>query len=537
MNRPIPTGRVSVEQSLQIAFEFLHSGRLAEADALARRLREVAPGPVVSLLSCDVAERRAGPAAALEFIDEGLRRHGRRADLLLRRAQLLVPLRRRPEAAQVALESARLGAGDVRILQGAAAVVMQHGDPADARPLLERARELLPDNPGLLYDSAVCGFYLNEMEEAERLLDRALELAPGHGNAMHVRAQLRTQSAGSNHVDDLRRALERPDLAAHDRILAGFALAKELEDLGDFDASFAALDTAAALKRGTLNYDVQDEVQAMHETVAAYDREALARIAEGCRDASPVFVVGMPRTGTTLVERILATDPDTIPIGEAMEFPLEMGTLAAATAARRAVPGETLLQASLHMDFAALGRAYLAAVQPMARGRRRTVDKLPFNFLYCGLIHRALPDARIVHLARDPLDTCYAIYKASFVNLYHYSYRLEEIAEYYIAYRRTMDHWRAALPGVIHDVSYERLVADPEGESRRLMEFCGLPWHEGVLDFHRSAAASTTASAAQVRRPIYRSSVAKWRNVARQMQPVLERLQAAGLVDADGRPV
>ncbi len=537
MNRPIPPGQVSVEQSIGIGFELLRAGRLADADALARRLREVAPSVIVSLLSCDVAERRSGPAAALSFVEDALQRYGARGDLLLRRAQLLVPLMRRPEAVIGALDAARASPADVRILQGAAAIVVQHGEPADARPLLQRACELLPDHPGLLHDLALCHFYLNDMDEADRLLGRVLQLAPGHGNAMHVRAQLRTQSVASNHVESLRRALARTDLPTHDRILGGFALAKELEDLGEDEAAFAALDEAARLKRGTLQYDVQDEVEAMRDMIATYDAAALARLPAGCGDAAPIFVVGLPRTGTTLVERILGMDPDTRSIGEAMEFPLKMGQQAEATRVARNVADETLLQASLHMDFAALGRAYLDAVQPMARGRSRTVDKLPFNFLYCGLIHQALPNARIVHLTRDPLDTCYAVYKAYFINLYHFSYRLEEIAEYFVAYRRTMDHWRAVLPGVIHDVSYERLVADPEGESRRLLEFCGLPWHPGVLDFHRSSAASTTASSAQVRQPIYRSSVAKWRRVARQMQPVLARLQTAGIVDADGNPV
>jgi hypothetical protein len=129
------------------------------------------------------------------------------------------------------------------------------------------------------------------------------------------------------------------------------------------------------------------------------------------------------------------------------------------------------------------------------------------------------------------------VYKTSFVNLYHFSYQLDEIAEFYVAYRRTMDHWRTVLPDVIYDVSYEQLVSDPESESRRLLEWCGLPWHEGVLEFHQSASASTTASTAQVRKPIYRSSVAKWRHFANQMQPVLRRLADAGLVDDEGNPI
>ena len=142
-----------------------------------------------------------------------------------------------------------------------------------------------------------------------------------------------------------------------------------------------------------------------------------------------------------------------------------------------------------------------------------------------------------MHLTRDPMDTCYAVFKTLFMNVYHFAYQLDELAEYYVAYRRMMDHWHAVMPGVILDVSYEELVSDPEGQSRRLFAHCGLPWQDEVLDFHRSTKASTTASTAQVRRPVYRSSVQKWRNFASQLQPVRSRLVEAGLVDEDGNPL
>ncbi len=196
------------------------------------------------------------------------------------------------------------------------------------------------------------------------------------------------------------------------------------------------------------------------------------------------------------------------------------------------------MKSSLQMDFAELGRKYLESVRPMAkRPGQFTVDKLPFNFRYCGLIHKALPNAKILHLTRDPIDTCYAIFKTLFVNAYHYSYQLDELAEFYVAYRQTMAHWHAVLPGVIYDLSYEELVADPPTQCRRLLEWCGLPWQDDVLDFHRSSAASTTASTAQVRKPIYRTSVLKWRHFEQELQPVLRRLAAAGLVDEAGHPL
>ena len=523
-----------VERRIRVAFDLLRAGRLEEAVALSRSLEQAAPSVPVSLLACEIAEARSGATEALEVVTAALARLGEQAALLLKRAHLLVALRRLPEAFAATNRAAELGASDPGLLQAVATIHLQHGDPADAKPLLLRASALLPQNPSVLYLTALCHFYLNEMDAAGGLLDRVLRLEPGRGPALHVRSQLRTQTRGSNNVDDLRRVLSRPNLRPGDAMLANFALAKELEDVGEFAGSFEALREANRLKRSTLHYSVQDDVRTMQEMMTAYSKEALDRITDGDPTAGPIFIVGMPRSGTTLVERILASHSDVASLGEAVDFPILMAALARSVQERAGPPQQDLLHASLQMDFAELGRTYLAAVRPRAKGRAWTVDKLPFNFRYCGLIHKALPNAKILHLTRDPMDTCYAVFKTLFVNSYHFSYQLDELAEFYVAYRRTMDHWHAVLPGVIHDVSYEELVADPPAQCRTLLKWCGLPWQEGVLEFHRTATASTTASAAQVRKPIYKSSVAKWRSVTTQMQPVLRRLNAAGLVDEYG---
>ena len=292
---------------------------------------------------------------------------------------------------------------------------------------------------------------------------------------------------------------------------------------------------ANRLKRGTLTYDVANDVHAMQNVAKHYSAEAMQGLRGGDETPGAIFIVGMPRTGTTLVERMLGNHSQITSVGEAVDFPEEMSAAARATHARLKLTDTDLLRASLQMDFGEVGRKYLAAVRDLAGGQRYTIDKLPFNFRYCGLIHKALPQASIIHLTRDPMDTCYAVFKTLFINAYHFSYQLEELAEYFVAYRRMMDHWHAVMPGVILDVRYEDLVATPQEQCERLLAHCGLPWEDQVLDFHRSTKASTTASAVQVRKPIYRSSVQKWRNYTHELQPVLRRLADAGLVDDDGR--
>ena len=537
--QPTPSSALSStrDSTISTAYELLRAGRVDDAEKLCQGLLALTPNIKTAALASTIAEERDDLPRALQIVDDAIEHHGVSTELLLRKAQVLMRLRRRTEGVSAARRAAEICPPDARLLQALAKVHSERNEPAEAKPLLQRARELLPLDPAILYDSAVCHFYLNEMEEAAALLERVLTLAPGNGFALYVRSQLGTQTVESNHVGHLREMLLRPQIRRQDAISTYFALAKELEDIGEYQESFAALSEGNRIKRGTLDYDVRNDVAAMQKVMAHYTRDALDHATRGDPSTGPIFILGMPRTGTTLVERILGSHSDVVSLGELVDFPGEMTDLAQATHARIGATDPDLLRASLQMDFAELGRNYLNAVRPLAGDKKFFVDKLPFNFRYCGLIHQALPNAKIVHLTRDPLDTCYAIFKTLFINAYHYSYQLDEIAQFYIEYRRTMDHWHAVMPGVICDVSYEELVADPPAQCRRLLEYCGLPWQDEVLEFHQSRAASTTASAAQVRKPIYRSSVKKWRNFESQLQPVVRRLAEAGLVDAAGNPV
>ncbi len=532
-----PASSSTRDSTISTAYELLKAGRVDDAEQLCQGLLALTPNIKTAVLASTIAEERDDLPRALQIVDAAIEHHGVSAELLLRQAQVLMRLRRRTEGVSAARRAAEICPADARLLQSLAKVHTERNEPAEAKPLLQRARELLPLDPAILYDSAVCHFYLNEMDEAATLLERVLTLAPGNGFALYVRSQLGTQTVAKNHVGHLREMLLRPQIRRQDAISTYFALAKELEDIGENQESFAALSEGNRIKRGTLDYDVRNDVAAMQKVMAHYTSEALGQASPGDPSTGPIFILGMPRTGTTLVERILGSHSDVVSLGELVDFPAEMTSLAQATHARIGAADADLLRASLQMDFAELGRNYLNAVRPLAGGKKFFVDKLPFNFRYCGLIHQALPNAKIVHLTRDPLDTCYAIFKTLFINAYHYSYQLDELAQFYIEYRRTMDHWHAVLPGVICDVSYEELVADPPQQCRRLLERCGLPWQDEVLEFHQSRAASTTASAAQVRQPIYRSSVKKWRNFESQLQPVVRRLAEAGLVDAAGNPV
>lgn len=512
----------------------LAQGQVAEAERRLHESLQQASSTELLWIAGEIAESKGDLEGALDLTFESAARHGESASLLLRRARLLVNLWRRREAIESARRAASLAAGDAGMLTAIARFHLQGNDPSAARALLDRACDLEPRNPTVLFEAAMCNHYFNEPDAAGALLERVLEIAPGNGFALFARAQLRVQTIDANHTTAIRAALARPVVPVREAVPAWFALAKELEDLGRWDESFTALQSGNRLKRSTLRYDVRDDVKALRNLGEAFDASQFERLEQGDAHAtSTIFIVGMPRTGTTLLERIFASHSAVASVGETVDFPILMTQEARRAYEERSMADASLLKAATMIDWSRLGSRYLAAVRELS-DRPCTLDKLPFNFRYCGLIRKALPGARILHVRRHPLDTCYAVFKSLFEGAYHFSYQLDELAEYYVAYRETMDHWHTVLPDGILDVHYEDLVSHPLESCQAALEWCGLPWEPGVLDFHLSRSAAQTASAAQIRRPIYASSVGRWRHVAAQMQPVLHRLQAAGLVDADG---
>lgn len=451
------------------------------------------------------------------------------AQLHVRKAQLLLAARSRRDAIAAALHVAAMDGAGVAELRSAAVVLTQCNATAAARQCLERAHRLSPRHPVVLYDLALSYFYSNDDEDAGRCIAAVLEQFPQHGGALYLRSVLRVQTAARNNVADLQQKLATGRGTPADLAATHFALSKEYEDLGEYRLAFAALQTGARLKRRLVSYRSEYETGAIRGIEIAFEAAQAASATPGCDDPGPIFVVGMPRTGTTLVERILASHGEVDSIGEFPDFPVLLREYTDRVIAAAGDEHPTPAQASLRVDFAALGQRYVDGARQLC-GKPRFVDKLPYNSLYCGHILKALPRARLIHLVRDPMDTCYAVFKTLFNQSYSYSYDLDELADYYVAYRRLMDHWHRVLPGAILDVHYEALVADPEREARRILAWCGLEWEPEVLDFHRSTRDSTTASAAQVRRPVYASSVGKWRSYSDELAGLRARLAAAGVL-------
>lgn len=361
------------------------------------------------------------------------------------------------------------------------------------------------------------------LDEAIRAYRRALELEPDNARLHYHLAAVKRFTPGDPDLETLERHLgaasERP---AADGAYLHYAAAKAHADAGaDPDRVFGHYAAGARLWRSTLDYDVAADEALFAAIAATFDGTGAASPAGPGEAAAPIFIVGMPRSGTTLVEQMLASHPRVHGAGERPD--LDRIVAAESRARGRSFPGWV---AGLAPDeVAALRRRYGEAVIDPVTGADRITDKMPANFRYLGLVATMLPEARVVHVRRSPADTCVSCFTYLFAGRQAFSYDLAELGRYYRAYDALMAHWRAVLPdGFMLEVHYEDLVGEPERELRRLLAHCGLDWDAGCLDFHRSERAVETASAAQVRQPLYRDAIGRWRAYRAHLGPLLEAL-------------
>jgi tetratricopeptide (TPR) repeat protein len=469
--------------------------------------------------------------AALEAVERALAREPSNLGYLIDRARCLLALGRRQEALETMDAAKRLAGNDARAWEAIGTLHSHAADQHGALAAYERAVALGPGNPQSLFNRASVRRFLGDLEGAESDYDAVIARRPTDFEAYLNRSELRVQTSERNHIAALEAAATRAAADWRGEVQVRFALAKEYEDLGEYARSFEQLRRGARRRREHLQYDIATDVATVDwiiEAFAARGEQATART-DGAGDDDPIFVVGLPRSGTTLIERILGSHSTLSPAGELDSFAAALVDAARRQSDGKDLPRRELVKISATLDFPALGRAYLARARARFGGSGRFIDKMPLNYLYCGLIRRALPGARIVHVTRHPMAVCYAMYKTLFKSGYPFSYDLGEIAQYYLAYHRLMRHWRSLIGEALYEIRYESVVADQNAETRKLLEYCGLEWEDACLAFHLNSSPSTTASASQVRRPLYDSSVSQWRAYEAQLGDLKGRLEAAGI--------
>ncbi|HEX7803664.1 MAG TPA: sulfotransferase [Pseudoxanthomonas sp.] len=398
------------------------------------------------------------------------------------------------------------------------------GQHEQALALMERARAAGLNNADFLYFHALQLQFNGRIAEAEAELESCLAKGPSFGRASLTLARIRRQTAERNHLDALHARLAAVPPGSEDHAAFEFALHKELDDNGRLDEAWQALQRANAIMHARLGYDAAAEEAVFDALIERFPQSLPAAGAAPVDGPQPIFIVGMPRSGTTLLERIVGNHSQVAAAGELADLPRQLRWTADRHGHR--LLDLPLLEATRTLDAAALGRRYLEQTQWRAGNRRYYVDKLPPNFMLVGFIRQALPQAKILHMVRDPMEVCFSNYRALFGDSYAYSYDLESLAHHYRQYRRTMAHWRRVAPGFVLDVAYDALVQDTDPTARRVLDFCGLAFEAQCLDTAGNRAPVATLSSAQVRAPIHQRALGEWRRYAEPLQPLRKALAA-----------
>ena len=378
------------------------------------------------------------------------------------------------------------------------------------------------------YNLGTSLMFTGDLAGAQHEINKCIEIQPTFWEAYSVLSRLRRQSAQHNHVDDLQTLLSRFGDQDEARQRLNLALAKEYEDLGDHARAFAHLSRGNAVVSSRQNYSSRQD-QAIFDALIEHAPE-VQPASSGYATDEPIFVFGMPRSGTTLVERILSSHADVASAGELKQLGVLLKYMSGSPSADL-LDVDTIVRCR-QLDWHALGERYLMSTRPLSGQTPRFIDKFPHHFLYAAYLANALPQARIICVRRNPMDTCLGNFRQGFSEaspFHRYAFDLLDIGRYYVMFDRLMAHWRTALPGRILEVSYESLVQDQEPTTRAMLDFCGLCWDPACLAFEKNSAPVDTASAVQVRQPIYRSALGRWKQYAEELTPLRNLLVDAGI--------
>ncbi len=467
-------------------------------------------------------------APALDHLQQASGLEPNNSNFLAQYSRMLSIARATSEALVAADQVMALAPTDPLILDTIGVVYTQANAHERAAAAFEAAVNLSPDSAHYRFNLATSLIYMGDVGGAELQLEACLRLDPHYWKAHLTLSQLKTQAPSSHHLERLRMLLRQGKIDTSASTYLHLALAKELEDLGSYSESFKHLVQGKTAAGSMRHYSIERDEALFDAITRAFP--CSQEFQSGYSTEQAIFIIGMPRSGTTLIERIISSHPDVYSAGELQNFGVALKRASGSRTPLLLDPDT--IERSSRLDWEQLGRAYISSTQPLTRFRRIFIDKLPHNFLYAGFIANALPNAKMICLRRNALDTCLSNFRQLFAlssPYYDYSFDLMDTGRYFIMFDRLMAHWRRVLPGRILELEYENIVHDKESIARQLLSHCELSWNDACLDFEKNAAPVSTASAIQVRSPIYRSAMGRWRHYREELSSLKALLVEAGI--------
>ena len=528
MSKPLSRETSAELQALmKRGFAALSNGRFEEAGDCCQQALKIQPDLVqahflVGLVGLEAKDR----ATAFSAFQSVVRLDKDHAAAWAQLARMYMSEGQVNKADAALRETQRIRPTDPIVLDLIGMTLSQMGEYGVAKAFFARANTSRPNHPPYMLNLANNLVYHGDTETADVIFHDVIRLLPDSPQA-HWALAGSTKAENGEHIDQMRALAAKHDNNPRARAFYLYGIGKECEDLKRWDEAFEAFSAGAAARRETVEYDEAGE-QAMFDYLQEnYTREWFDELPEGSPNPSPIFVLGQPRTGTTLVERIIAAHSQVHSAGELQQFGLALRRLSGYRNPKRFT--RELFELAQAADPKKIGNMYLQTSKRMAGDAPRFVDKLPQNYLMIPLILKALPNAKIVHLVRNPMDACFASFKQLFADAYLHSYQQGEMARHHARYRKLMDVWRERFPGRFFDISYEETAADLEPNARALMDYLELPWEDACLEFHKQDAAVSTASAVQVREPAHTRSIGRWKKYESGLQEMQEELHKAGI--------
>jgi len=397
----------------------------------------------------------------------------------------------------------------------------ERGNLDEAVSAYQQAIAIDPVNAEYYTELGVVFSDYGEIEKAASAHRKTLEINPGYARAYLSLSMNKKFTQDDDDIRAMESLLMTKGIPDEDSIKLGFALGKAFEDLGNYDGSMEFVIKAAGLKRNSIDYSVSESKEQIASIKEVFSPEFISNHRDsGDSDRTPIFILGMPRSGTSLVEQILASHPDVHGAGELNDLVKVYESIKEPVDKQQSDPFPEGLLGLDSKAFADLGKQYIARIRKHSTNAKFITDKMPHNFLRIGFIRTILPNARVIHCTRDPMDNCLSIFKNYFNKGHRYSYDMSELGQYYRMYLELMDYWNDTLPGFIYHQSYEDLVGSQQAQVSKLLQHCGLDWDDACVDFHKTRRKVKTASNAQVRRPIYSDSVQLWKRYEKHLEPL-----------------